>query len=254
VAGVGLRPRRARTGSGQFKAVVRHRPADRPSGVSDDDGTDEGQAPGESSGASPEDPEGSPDASFDAVEEVLRGGFFDGMYRRLQAQFPDLPPQAIEDALFSAAEKCARQPRPPDNVRAWLFAVAKNALIDELRRRPTKPFDPDNPEHDRASTRSAEDEVVDADEADRAFASYQRVVDHVKKWPSAKTRTVVLLVLTAAHEGIPLSNAELASSASALLDEDITANAAGVLKFRGLHRLRDEYSEIFPDDRPGASA
>ncbi len=62
--------------------------------------------------AGPAEGEG-PTDPWEAVEVVLRSGYFDGMLRRLHASFPDLPQQAIEDAVYGAAEKCARQTLRP---------------------------------------------------------------------------------------------------------------------------------------------
>ncbi len=184
-------------------------------------------------------PEG-PTDPWEAVEAVLRSGYFDGMLRRLHASFPDLPQQAIEDAVYGAAEKCARQPRPPDNVRAWLFAVARNLLRDASRRKRSEPYDPEDPEQDKRRAPSAEDEAFPDD-------AYRTVVKHVGTWPGAKTRAVLLLWLEAAHQGEPLSDPDLAEAAGALLGEAISPGTAAVLKSRGRARLRAEYPLIFPD-------
>jgi len=166
----------------------------------------------------PADGEGRTDP-WEAVEVVLRSGYFDGMLRRLHASFPDLPQQAIEDAAYGAAEKCARQPRTPDNVRAWLFAVARNLLRDASRRKGSEPYDP---EQDKRRAPSAEDEAFPDD-------AYRAVVKHVETWPGAKTRVVLLLWLEAAHQGEPLSDPELAQAAGALQNRTrLAATAPGL--------------------------
>lgn len=189
-----------------------------------------------------EDPAGDTEqgSAFDAVEQVLRAGYFDGMLRRLQASFPSLPQPAVEDALYEAAERCAKRPEPPDNVRAWLYAAARNRLRDVTRRRPTESFDPDDSTHDTRRAPSAEDESFPDD-------TYRAVVKHVEGWPVSKRRVVVLLVLEAAHEHEPLPNDQLARLAGELLGEPMSPETAAVHKSRGMARLRAEYPTIFPE-------
>jgi DNA-directed RNA polymerase specialized sigma24 family protein len=185
-----------------------------------------------------EEPSPKPDP-FQVIEELLSTGFIDGMLRRLHAQFADLDQAAIEDAIFQAAEQFAKLPQPPADPRAWLFAVARYRLLDERRRWPVEPLGPEHEEHIGAAP-SAE-EIALRDE------TYRAVVDHVRKWPVAKRRDVVLLVLEAAHLGIPMSDAELAEQAGFILGEELSVNAAAIHKSRGLALLRQEFPTIFPD-------
>jgi hypothetical protein len=176
---------------------------------------------------------------FEVVEELLATGFIDGMLRRLHAQFADLDQAAIEDAIFLAAQQFIDLPQPPVNARAWLFAVARFRLLDERRRRPTEPLGPEHEEY--LATAPSAEEVALRDE------TYRAVVDHVRKWPVAKRRAVVLLVLEAAHLGIPMNDADLAEQASFVLGEELSVNAAAIHKSRGLALLRQEFPMIFPE-------
>jgi DNA-directed RNA polymerase specialized sigma24 family protein len=180
---------------------------------------------------------------FDTVEAVLRAGYFDGMLRRLQAAFPELAQQAVEDALYGAAEKCAHRQESPDNVRAWLYAVARNHLRDLIRRKRAEAYDPEDPVQAGSVPRAsaAEDEAF-------PYETYRTVVKHVESWPVSKMRAVTLLVLSAAHEGEPLANSDLARLAGEALGEEMTTGTAATHKSRGLDRLRREYPTIFPDE------
>lgn len=175
---------------------------------------------------------------FKVIEELLALGFFDGMIRRLQAQFADLSRAAVEDAVFLAAERCSKLVSPRDNPRAWLYVVARHLLIDERRRKPLETL---GPEHEGLTKAPSAEEVA------LRNSTYRAVVDHVNDWPVAKRRAVVLIVLEAAHLGLPLPDSELAYAAGQALGEAMTVNAAAVHKSRGLALLRQEFPSIFPD-------
>lgn len=177
--------------------------------------------------------------AVEAVEEVLRDGYFDGMYRRLAASFDNVPSQAIEDALLEAIARCVKLPEAPDNVRAWLMRVARNLLIDVARRLKSKPHQPYDPEVDVRGVPSAEEEAL-ADE------TYRAVVKHVQQWEQAKMRTVVLVVLEAVHDRIDLPSPDLAERVGELLGESVTVHSVEVAKSRGMKKLRSEYLDIFP--------
>ena len=184
-----------------------------------------------------------PDDPFEAAGRLVKSGAVDGIYRRLQAQFAYVDPADIEDAVYNAFEKLATRPTQPDNPRAWVLAVARNKLIDQRRRKPTHPLDPED-DGLLGVAASAEQEAL-------VNETYRTVCDHIQRtWPSAKSKTVVLLVLEAAHLGEPINNADLAAQASQILSEHISTGAAATLKSRGLDRLSTEYPSLFGDITP----
>jgi len=129
---------------------------------------------------------------------------------------------AAEDVTALAFERACRARRRHDprrgSSRAWLFGIARNAALDELRRRRRMPHAALDSEQD------ASDQAVDeADEAVRRVA-----VRDALGALAPRDREVVLLKF---HGG--LSHAELAGVLN------ISETNAGTLLHRALTRLRE---------------
>src|SRR5579871_2279726 len=109
---------------------------------------------------------------------------------------------AAEDVTALAFERAYRRRRAFDRrrgeERAWLFGIARNAALDELRRRrrhATLAYDPEAIDEDRLATGGGDDDVVLRRTAVREALAAM----------SARDREVIALKF---HAG--LSNAELA--------------------------------------------
>jgi RNA polymerase sigma-70 factor, ECF subfamily len=128
---------------------------------------------------------------------------------------------AAEDVTALAFERAYRRRRTFDRrrgeERAWLFGIARNAALDELRRR------------QRLATLVTEPEDADtASVEDGAEVALRRTVvqDALRRLP-AREREVVALKF---HAG--LSNAELAQVLG------VSEGAAGTLLYRTMEKLR----------------
>jgi RNA polymerase sigma factor (sigma-70 family) len=135
---------------------------------------------------------------------------------------------AAEDVTALAFERLyrarARLKHGRGTPRAWLFAIARNAALDELRRRSRQPQSvlPEELNDNR-----------DADEdAFEQFARRAAVSDALAALP-LREREVVLLKFHG-----QLSNSELASAL------DVSESNAGTRLHRALTRLRDNCSEL----------
>jgi RNA polymerase sigma factor (sigma-70 family) len=134
---------------------------------------------------------------------------------------------AAEDVTALAFERLyrarARLDRGRGAPRAWLFAIARNAALDELRRRSRQPQS-ELPEelHD----------VWDAEEAFEQIARRATVRDALAALP-LREREVVLLKFHG-----QLSNSELAKAL------DVSESNAGTRLHRALERLRDQCDQL----------
>lgn len=135
-------------------------------------------------------------------------------------------PAAAEDVVAATFERALRRQNRYDrrrgDPRAWLFGIARNAAIDELRRRKrgaTLTHDPP----DRAEPDAADD-LVDRDEAGRRRAA---VAAAVAALPGGDRELVALKF----HSG--LTNAEIAGVLG------ISVTNVGSRLHRVLNRLRE---------------
>jgi RNA polymerase sigma-70 factor, ECF subfamily len=135
-------------------------------------------------------------------------------------------PAAAEDVVAVTFERALRRrgrfDRRRGDPRAWLFGIARNAAIDELRRRKrgaTLTHDPPD-----QATADAVDDLVARDEADRRRAAVDAAV-------AALPGTDRELVALKFHSG--LSNAEIAGVLG------ISVSNVGSRLHRVLNRLRE---------------
>jgi RNA polymerase sigma-70 factor, ECF subfamily len=134
---------------------------------------------------------------------------------------------AAEDVTALAFERLYRARARLDHSRgaprAWLFAIARNAALDELRRRSRQPQS------------ELPEELHDIRYADEAFEQIARratVRDALAALP-LREREVVLLKFHG-----QLSNSELAKAL------DVSESNAGTRLHRALERLRDQCDQL----------
>jgi RNA polymerase sigma factor (sigma-70 family) len=134
---------------------------------------------------------------------------------------------AAEDVTALAFERLyrsrARLDRGRGTPRAWLFAIARNAALDELRRRRRQP---------QGELREGISGDLDAAEALEDVARRATVRDALLALP-LREREVVLLKFHG-----QLSNGELARAL------DISESNAGTRLHRALTRLREECAQL----------
>jgi RNA polymerase sigma-70 factor (ECF subfamily) len=138
---------------------------------------------------------------------------------------------AAEDVAALAFERLYRSRSRLDHgrgtPRAWLFAIARNAALDELRRRSRRPQS-ELPEEMRGD-RDAEEDALEQ------LARRATVRDALAALP-LREREVVLLKFHG-----QLSNSELAKAL------DVSESNAGTRLHRALTRLREKCNQL--DDR-----
>ena len=160
----------------------------------------------------------SKDASWERFESLYRSSR-DDIYAYVSTLLRD--PAAAEDVTALAFERAYRRRRTFDRrrgeERAWLFGIARNAALDELRRRRRVAALVTDPE-----------DVVEASEADGSEVALRRtaVQNALAKLP-AREREIVALKF---HAG--LSNAELARVLG------VSESNAGTLLYRTMEKLR----------------
>jgi RNA polymerase sigma factor (sigma-70 family) len=131
-------------------------------------------------------------------------------------------PAAAEDVTALAFERAYRRRRTFDRrrgeERAWLFGIARNAALDELRRR----------RRVAALVTEPADEAVSVEDEDEAEVALRRTAlqSALAKLP-AREREIVALKF---HAG--LSNAELAQVLG------VSESNAGTLLYRTMEKLR----------------
>ena len=152
---------------------------------------------------------------FDALYRDARDDVFayTATLLRDSAAAEDVTAQAFERAYQRRSRFDARRGSP----RAWLFGIARNAALDELRRRKRAataemPPPPQNPSPDEAAQLAAERDAVR-----RALGSLP-----------ARDRELIALKYHA-----DLSNAEIAEVLG------VNANHAGTLLHRAMTKLRE---------------
>jgi len=157
------------------------------------------------------------DTSWERFESLYRSSR-DDVYAYVSTLLRD--PAAAEDVTALAFERAYRRRRTFDRrrgeERAWLFGIARNAALDELRRRRrvvTLVTDPED-----AAT-------ADADDAEVALRR-TAVQNALAKLP-AREREIVALKF---HAG--MSNAELAGVLG------VSESNAGTLLYRTMEKLR----------------
>jgi RNA polymerase sigma-70 factor (ECF subfamily) len=167
---------------------------------------------------------GAPDAqgSWERFEALYRSSR-DDVYAYVATLLRD--PVAAEDVTALAFERAYRRRRSFDRrrgeERAWLFGIARNAALDELRRRRRVA---------RLATDPAEDEAVLDDGAEGVLrrTAVRSALDRL----SARERELVALKF---HAG--LSNAELARVLG------VSESNAGTMLHRTIAKLRKACNE-----------
>jgi len=134
---------------------------------------------------------------------------------------------AAEDVTALAFERLyrarARLDRGRGAPRAWLFAIARNAALDELRRRSRQP---------QSELPEEMHDIRDAEEAFEQIARRATVRDALAALP-LREREVVLLKFHG-----QLSNGELAKALG------VSESNAGTRLHRALERLRDQCDQL----------
>lgn len=151
---------------------------------------------------------------FEALYRATR----DDLYAYVATLLRD--PAAAEDVTALAFERAYRKRRTFDrrrgNERAWLFGIARNAALDELRRR------------GRLAQMATEPPATDEVEVDAGEVALRRtVVRSALAQLTAREREIVALKF---HAG--MSNAELARVLG------VSDSNAGTLLYRVLEKLR----------------
>jgi RNA polymerase sigma-70 factor (ECF subfamily) len=135
---------------------------------------------------------------------------------------------AAEDVTAIAFERVYRSrgrlDRRRGTPRAWLFAIARNAALDELRRRKRQPLDQVAPESARVDAASVEE--IDRVERGAALQQALRAL-------APREREIVLLKFHGA-----LNNGELARVLG------ISESNAGTRLHRALLKLRAQYATL----------
>ena len=158
------------------------------------------------------------DASWERFESLYRTSR-DDIYAYVVTLLRD--PAAAEDITALAFERAYRRRRTFDrrrgDERAWLFGIARNAALDELRRRRRVAALVTDPE-----------DVVESTESEGAEVALRRtaVQNALAKLP-AREREIVALKF---HAG--MSNAELARVLG------VSESNAGTLLYRTMEKLR----------------
>ena len=158
------------------------------------------------------------DSSWERFESLYRSSR-DDIYAYVSTLLRD--PAAAEDVTALAFERAYRRRRTFDRrrgeERAWLFGIARNAALDELRRRRRV-----------ASLVTEPEDVTEQEAGDDAEVALRRtaVQTALAKLP-AREREIVALKF---HAG--MSNAELARVLG------ISESNAGTLLYRTMEKLR----------------
>jgi RNA polymerase sigma-70 factor, ECF subfamily len=175
-----------------------------------------------------------PAAAERARGEQLERGEFERLFRECAADVHGYAisllrdAAAAEDVTAIAFERVyrtrGRLDRRRGTPRAWLFAIARNAALDELRRRKRQPLDAGEAEPAGAAAAS-----VEAIERVERGAALQQALLSL----APREREVVLLKFHGA-----LNNAELARVLG------ISESNAGTRLHRALLKLREQCSEL----------
>lgn len=190
------------------------------------------------------------------IEALVASGFLDGLVRRLEAKWGQLPRMDIEDAVAKAVDgayEAITQGRAIRSLGAWLWKAADNQANDRWR--------------DDHSLRAAGDGDIDGIPGDPPQTDTERLhqeelADHRRSEAIRLARrllprigqgqvvSVMELVIDAVEQGVPdLSPADIGDALG------ISSDAARTLLGRGFSRLRREAIRegiAFPDDLPGA--
>jgi hypothetical protein len=160
--------------------------------------------------------------------------------RGLESNFP-LVRHLTDDAVAEAVERTLSHARRKDiaDPLGFTYVVARNSL-----RRAAKNRDQSQLGEDALAELSSppfEDGVVSEIELDRIRAG-------VKSWPNENIRTVMLVVIDAAREGIYLSLIEITEAASAALGRSLEAGSVKTWKRRGIKALAAQFNLTLDDE------
>ena len=190
------------------------------------------------------------------IEALAASGFLDGLVRRLDAKWGQLPRMDIEDAVAQAVDgayDAITQGRAIRSLGAWLWKAANNQA--------------DNRWRDDHSLRAAGDGDIGGIPSETPLTDAERLhweelAEHrraeairfarrlLPKIGQGQVVSVMELVIDAVEHGVPdLSPADIGDALG------ISSDAARTLLGRGFSRLRREARRdgiAFPDDLPGA--
>lgn len=179
----------------------------------------------------------------DAVDEMVRDRFLDGVTRLLESKFRALDPVLYEDAVAEAVKKLleAGERREIREPRAYLTTIAINEMNRALRRAAIEvvPEAPDDSDEEWFDELQADSDEKPTEDAAVGRLVYEYVTGIVRTWEPEKLRVTTLLVLEGAYVGAPLSGHELTERLSDIVGDDIEEDTARQLRKRGLDRLRD---------------
>lgn len=182
----------------------------------------------------------------DAVDEMVRDRFLDGVTRLLESKFRALDPVLYEDAVSEAVKKLleAGERREIRDPRAYLTTIAINEMKRALRRAAIEvlPEAPDEGDEEWFDEHGVNPDDRPTEDAAVGRLVYEYVTGIVRAWETEKLRVTTLLVLEGAYIGEPLSGRELTERLSDIVGQDVEEDTARQLRKRGLDRLRQHLS------------
>lgn len=140
--------------------------------------------------------------------------------------------KSLTSEAFLKASKAVERLRPNPNIGPWLYMIARNLSMDELRRRSTVHFEELDPEVNIASTR-----IYDDPEAEAMKKETQRMVQDALDSIPPKLRMALVL-----REFEGLSCEEIA---------DIIGSTRSAVKSK-LYRAREEFKAVYIEMKGGA--
>lgn len=188
------------------------------------------------------------------LEALYASHYLDGLFRRLQAQWPRLPRADVEDCIaeaVNAAFETVSTGRQVSQLGAWLWKSAHNLANDRWRKE----------QEGRRAVEDLPEEVCDAPLGDDDRRHQDALADHrrveairlarrlLPRIGHGQVVDVMEIVIQTVEAGVPDLPAETVAETLG-----ITTAAARALMSRGLDRLRRvaraEGIE-FPDELPG---
>ena len=190
------------------------------------------------------------------IEALAASGFLDGLTRRLEAKWSQVPRTDIEECVSGAVDgayDAITRNRPIRNLGAWLWKAADNQANDcwrdDYSLRASKEGDLENIEGNVEL--SDEERVHQEDLADyRRGEAIRLARSLLPRIGQGQIVSVMELVIDAVEQGIPdLAPADIGEALG------ISPDAARTLLGRGFSRLRREAQRegiTFPEDLPGS--
>lgn len=171
------------------------------------------------------------------IEALYASGFLAGLRRRLQTQWPRMPPGEIDDCIAEASNAAYEKVsagHPISQLAAWLWKASRNLASDRWARlyRDSDEFTDD---HDLAAAEEDADERAarDASQEQWRTEAVRLARELMPAVGTGQVRDVMELLIDAANAGEPDLPPETVGEILG-----ITASAARSLMSRGLSRLR----------------